>query len=525
MDSACLRHTEIPHTSKLFLDFQYHFDRVSSFYDWSPADPLSYKNAAQRIDFPAERRASLVAALRATDGPSASLDLLAQPGTVAVVTGQQVGLFSGPAFTVYKAITAIRLAARLTASGLPAVPVFWLATEDHDIAEVNHCHVYGANHQPVRLHVDSTGEDQQPVGNIPLGQVPLDLLRRTLEPFPFGNEVSQLVEQSYTPESTFGEACRALLRHLFESRGLLFLDPLDPALRSLAAPFLRDALVRAPDLKRKVLERNKALEAAGYHAQVHVEPETSFFFLLDGNRRITLRRRNGGYASKDRLYSTEELASRPDLLSPNALLRPVMQDYMLPSVTDIGGAAELAYLAQSQVIYHELLGRMPVVRPRNGFTLINSRAGRLMSRYKLELPCLFHGEACLREKISRKLVPDALTTEFAAIERSTSEALDRLRGDLTAFDPTLGAALAKSRSKILYQLSKMESKTARESLRRDHRAAEESRFLSDMLFPDKHLQERYYSILPFLAEHGLDLLDRLYDAVNLDCPDHQILPV
>jgi uncharacterized protein YllA (UPF0747 family) len=143
----------------------------------------------------------------------------------------------------------------------------------------------------------------------------------------------------------------------------------------------------------------------------------------------------------------------------------------------------------------------------------------------LGLPCFFHGEECLREKIAKKLVPQSILQEFEAIEKTTAASLDRLRGDLTAFDPTLGAAMDKSRSKILYQLSKIERKAARESLRRDERAAEESRFLSGLLFPEKHLQERFYSMLPFLAQHGLGLLDTLYDSMHLDCPDHKVLAV
>src|SRR5579871_631991 len=164
METACLRHTEIPHTSRLFSDFQYHFDRLARFYVHHPEDPAAYAAAAKELSYPPERRAALVAALRARNGDSPTLDLLSRPGTVAVVTGQQVGLFSGPAYTVYKALTAARLAEQLTAQGLPAVPVFWLATEDHDLPEVNHTFVFGMDHQPVRLTADGAGVSQQPVG-------------------------------------------------------------------------------------------------------------------------------------------------------------------------------------------------------------------------------------------------------------------------------------------------------------------------------------------------------------------------
>jgi bacillithiol biosynthesis cysteine-adding enzyme BshC len=525
MDAHCLRHTEIPHTSKLFLDFQYHFDRVKGYYDWWPGNPESYAKAAERIDFPAERRAALVTVLRERNGDSPSLELLAQPGTVAVVTGQQTGLFSGPAYTIYKALSAVSLARQLTGRGIAAVPIFWVATEDHDLAEVNHSYIFGRDRQPVRLQTNGQGEPQQPVGTIALGDPPVEELRKVLEGFPFGEEISAMVAQAYRPDATFGDSFEQLLRSLLGKWGLLFVNPLDHGLRAIAAPMLRNAILRAPELKQLILERDKALEKDGYHAQVHVEPSTSLFFLLEGKRRITLKRQDNEYVSKERRYSTEDLAGRAGQLSPNALLRPVVQDYMLPTAAYVGGPAELAYLAQSQVMYHELLGRMPVVLSRSSFTLLDTRAQKLMTRYGLGLPCFFHGEECLREKIAKKLVPESILEEFAEIEKTTAASLDRLRGNLTAFDATLGAAMDKSRSKILYQLAKMERKAARESLRRDERAAEESRFLSGLIFPEKHLQERFYSILPFLAQHGLGLLDTLYNAMNLECPDHKILAV
>src|SRR6266851_10034778 len=166
METACLRHTGIPHTSRLFSDFQYHFDRVSRFYAHNPFDASSYSDVARGLAFPSDRRAQLVAALRAKNGNAPALDVLARPETVAVVTGQQVGLFSGPAYTIYKALTAARLARELTARGIPAVPVFWLATEDHDFAEVNHAWVFDREHRPVKLAVDGATASNQPVGEV-----------------------------------------------------------------------------------------------------------------------------------------------------------------------------------------------------------------------------------------------------------------------------------------------------------------------------------------------------------------------
>jgi len=525
MESACLRHTEIPHTSSLFNDFQYHFDRVAPFYAYNPHDPESYAGAAKALDYPDERRAALVDALRVRNPQSKSLDLLARPGTVAVVTGQQVGFLSGPAYTIYKALTAVRLAERLSEQGIPAVPIFWLATEDHDLAEVSQSFVFGADRRPVEVSANGTVASDRPVGAIPIADPPLDRLRDAFAGFPYGAEVLEMVRESYRPGATFGSAFHALLERLLAGRGLLFVDPLHDAVHHMAAPLLREVVRQDEDLHRKLLDRNRELEAAGYHAQVHVEPKTSLVFLLENNRRITLRRQNGEYVSKDRRYSAAELLERIEHLSPNALLRPVMQDYVLPTVAYVGGPSELAYMAQSQVLYHDVLGRMPVMLSRGGFTLLDAHAAKLMDRYDLTLPDIFHGEELVRDRIAQKLVPPALIREFGEIERATAESLARLRDDLVSFDSTLAAAADKSRAKILYQLSKIERKTARETLKKNQRAAEEAGYLSGLIFPEKHLQERLYSILPFVAEHGLGLMDTLCEQISLDCPDHRVLVV
>jgi len=524
METACLRHTDIPHTSRLFSDFQYHFDRVAPYYAHNPADASSYAAVAKEMAFPAARRAELVAALRVRNGDSPSLDRLARPDTVAVVTGQQVGLFSGPSYTIYKALTAAKLASQLATQGIPAVPIFWLATEDHDFVEVNHSFVFNGEHRPITLSVNgSGGSTERPVGTIQIEQPPVAQLREALSAFPHGADIGDIVEQAYRPGVTFGAAFQALLQRLLAKLGLLFIDPLDEAIRRMAAPLLREALHDGARLQEELLQRNKELESAGYHAQVHLEQKTSLVFLLEGDRRITLRKQNGEYVSKDRRFTAEELMKLADHLSPNALLRPVVQDYVLPTVAYVGGPAELAYMAQSEVLYKDLLKRMPVMLARSGFTLLDARTGKLMDRYGLALPDFFHGDDSVREAIARKLVPASLAQKFERVQKATSESLDQLRADLVSFDATLAAAADKSRAKILHQLSKIERKTARETVNRNQRALADASFMCGLIYPEKHLQERFYSILPFLAKHGPELIDRLCENIHLDCPDHKIL--
>lgn len=525
MESACIRHTELPHTAKLFSDYLYRFDRVARFYAHDPHDPESFRRAAAEIRFSAERRAALVSALAAQNPAGEPLERLAREGTVAVVTGQQVGLFSGPCYTIYKALTAARLARHLTDSGIPAVPVFWLATEDHDFDEVNHCWVFDARNQPQKLALSGDNDARHPVGTIPIGQAPIAELRRAIAELPFGEEVSALIEETYAPGRSMGEAFAALLARVLASEGLLFFDPMHPASRRLAAPMLAEAVRNGDDLSRALLERGNELSAAGYHVQVHFEAGTSLVFLLENGRRLALRRDGGDYAANGRRFSAGELADRAENLSPNALLRPVVQDSMLPTVAYVGGPAELAYLAQSQVLYQRLAGRMPVEVSRQGATLIDARAAGLMDRYSLGLTDLLTPVEAVREKVARNLVPSELERKIAAAREETGASLDRLAGSLAAFDPTLQEALATSRRKMEYQLAKMERKVAREALRRDARAAADTAYLTGLIFPEKHLQERLYSIVPFLARHGMDLVQRIGDQLSIECRDHRVLVV
>ena len=519
---ACIRHTELPGASRLFTNLLYHHDRVAQFYPHRAGDPLAAAALARTLSFPLERRRQLVAALREQNPPSASLELLAEPKTVAVLTGQQVGLFSGPCYTVYKALTAVKFAAYLALEGTPAVPVFWLATEDHDFAEINQAWAFDAAARPSKFSANTKFVAGRPVGGTPLGDVPLAELKTALQDLPFGGEIYAEVAEHYAA-GTFDSAFKGLVQRWFSRFGLLIVDPLHPAMRQLGAPILAGAVRATADLMPALRARNQELLASGHHAQVHLEDDSSLVFLLEDGQRKPLKYRNGEYASRDRSYTLEALAGRGAELSANALLRPVVQDYMFPTVAVVGGPAELAYFAQSEVLYQRLLGHVPVPVSRAGFTLLSSRATKLLNRYGFRLEQCLIREDELAAKIAMQLVPPAVTATIDSARAETSYQLDRIRTQLATYDPTLVATLEKSQAKILYQLNKLERKTAREAMRRNERAGEEAAYLSHWFYPDRHLQERLYSILPFLATYGPDLIDTVYANIHIDCPDHQVL--
>src|SRR5579862_2589409 len=197
MEPACLRHTDLPGTSQLYADFSYRFEQVAGLYRHNPHDPASFLEAAREIQYPEARRAAMADALAGQGNDGELLERFRRSGTAVVVTGQQVGLFSGPAYTIYKALTAVRLAEDLSARGIPAVPLFWLATEDHDLAEVGRAWIFDSAHQPVALEVAAHPGSQQPVGGIHLDSVPRLPLQESLQSFPYADEVAALVDRAY----------------------------------------------------------------------------------------------------------------------------------------------------------------------------------------------------------------------------------------------------------------------------------------------------------------------------------------
>jgi len=525
MEPLCVRQTSLPGTTKLFGDFLYDFDRVGRFYHKHFSDATAWPRAAKEIAYPNERRLQLAEALREQNGDTPSLFKLAQPGTVAVVTGQQVGLFSGPAYTIYKALTAVKLARQLDEQGIPAVPVFWLATEDHDLAEIDHSWMFDEQATIRKVVLSDTAATGGPVGEIRMKSVPIAELREALGELPFAEEVVARLEASYRTGATLGAAFQSFLREALKDFGLLYLDPLAPAIRRIAAPFLRDTVHHLSYLIQGLQRRGKELTDAGYHSQVLVEQDTALVFLIKDGKRTALRYRDGRFVAKDRQYTAEELEEMPLQLSPNALLRPVMQDYLLPTISYVGGPSEIAYMAQAEVLYESLLGRMPIIFPRNTYTLLDEKSSKLLHRYRLRVPDLFCPQEQVQSRISAKLVPPAIAEEFSSARSVFDSALARLQSGLAEFDPTLDEAAQKSTAKIRYQLEKLSRKTAREAMRRDEQAERNARYLTNFLYPHRHLQERFFSIVPFLAKYGMDLPQRMLGETQLVCPDHIVRAV
>ncbi|HXU21553.1 MAG TPA: bacillithiol biosynthesis cysteine-adding enzyme BshC [Verrucomicrobiae bacterium] len=524
MESHCLSFREIPHTTKLFSTFLEDFPRVASFYAHPPT-LAGIDAAAREVRLDSNIRRQVCEILREQNqkfnvgreldaATNRNLDRLAR-GAVAIVTGQQTGLFSGPAYTIYKAVSAIRIAEEATSGDTDAVPIFWLATEDHDLAEVHHSD-WNTREGLVHYELPARTEDAgRRVGEIPLGdeiEAIVVAATQALEG-PFAEEVARALRESYTRGETYGSAFGKLMARLFAGRGIIFIDPLDARLHRLAAPIYLRALDEADSLGDALLARSNELESAGFHAQVKVTRETTLLFYNVDGRREPVRRRNGNFAAGDAEFSRQQLTSafkdRPDAFTPSALLRPIVQDSLLPTAAYIGGPAEIAYLAQSNLIYKQFIGRMPAILPRASFTVVEPPIARFLEQYGLNFRDILAGPQHLRAKMEQKFMPGDLANRFDAGETALRDLLAQYGEPLKSLDPTLVDALRASEQKMLHQFTQLKAKVARAINFRSGVLDRHQRILVDALHPAGGLQERTLSALPFLAAHSSQLLDDL----------------
>lgn len=518
MDCTPLAFRQLPHQPKLFLEYLDHFEKVKSFYVHPPL-MTGVTRAARKQDYPRERREEVSSILRqqnialgAAEETLSNLERL-EKGAVAIVSGQQVGLFSGPAYSIYKALTAIQIAEELTRGGIPAVPIFWMATEDHDLDEVRHSTWFDRG-KLVRFELPF-GAEGRPVGRIPLGAQIEPLVQEAAELL--ANQGSDLLAQylteSYRPEETYGSAFGKLFARLFAQHGLILMDPLHNGLHRIAAPLYQHALADRDALNEKLLQRGKDLDRAGFEVQVKVTSRSTLLFhLADGVRQVVTVNA-GKFQAGEKTWPRQELVHmthmEPENFSPNALFRPVVQDYLLPTAAYIAGPAEIAYFAQSEVVYRHLLGRMPVMLPRAGFTLVDAKANKLLGKYELAVGDVWTGSQDLRHKMERRSVSSALAKEFERDQKQIAKMLAQLGKQIEKLDPTLKGTVERARKRIEFQIDKLRRKAGRAQDQKNGLISTHEQYLESLLYPHKGPQERELCLLPFLARWGAGGLSEL----------------
>ena len=518
--------TVMPGLSRLFLDFC-----AGALPTFLPAD----ENWQQRPALPAHWSEML--RLLAEQNPSATaapaLAALAQ-GAGTVLTGQQVALFGGPLFTPLKAATAVARARQATAAGHPHAAIFWLASEDHDFAEIDHV-LFPASRALEKLQY--TPSDEQAAGR-PVGRLVLDdritPLVEQAQALLGPSDVTDALAAAYRPGRTFAQAFADFYSKIFAAQGLLILDAGSREIHRPGASVLRAAIERADELHAALIDRNSKLEAAGYHAQVAVGEHSSLLFLIDEatGARMALKRTapnaeepDGLWQAGGRNYSTADLVgilnAEPERISPSALLRPVFQDFLLSTSIIIGGPAEIAYFGQSGALYERILGRQTPVAPRLFATLIEPAVAKLLSRHELALEQVFsENAASLAQRLAARSMPIETKQKLAAAGNALDTELTTLVDWMQSQDKGLGQSAETAAGKIHYQMNRLRTLAANFQLQKEASLTRHAETLCQALYPDGTLQERVHGAAYYFARYGLDLAETICKQAENTCPGH-----
>ncbi|HXS11428.1 MAG TPA: bacillithiol biosynthesis cysteine-adding enzyme BshC [Acidobacteriaceae bacterium] len=548
MEVQCYPMAMVPGTTALLRDFLEPSAAANPalLRRWYPSAPFGFGWARNAPELSADHHQRLAAQLlqqaKQFGAGSAARENIEQlrNGAAAVVTGQQVALFGGPLLTLLKAATAIRKAQDAsTQTGRTHVPVFWLASEDHDLAEVDQIAL------PTKTAIETLKLELESNRPLPVGGLRMDggseagrarlesTLERASELIGWGPTADLLRECYASGQGTgLAQAFGKLLTSVFAEFGLIVMDASSRDFHVLGTRALRAAIEESQSLETALLARSEELTKAGYHAQVLVTPGHSLLFLLDAETgaRLPLRHgENGQWKAGTQSYSTAELLaildSEPERISPNALLRPVFQDTILPTAAYIAGPAEIAYFAQSAVIYERVLGRVTALLPRLSATLVEPALAKVLASLEIQVPELWEAKSAgeLSQRLGARAMPIELKRNLAAAGNALDDELDALTQYMSAMSPDLGRAAGVSANKMRYQMNRLRTMAAGFQVQREASLQKHATTLMLNLFPEGHLQERVIGGVWFMARYGEGLPALLVENAAQECPGHRVL--
>ena len=527
-----------PSTRRLAVDYAFDFPSVAPFFAGDPQEPAAWADAIGRAQSHPRQRGAVTAILArqqdergAPAAARAAACQLLDPATVAVVTGQQVGLFGGPLYTLLKALTAIKLAERVRAEhGVPAIAIFWLEAEDHDWDEVRGVSVFD---EALALH-DITlpaRSDSERAGVVRLDDtvtVALNDLREQLAPTEFRDELLDTLRAAYVPGRRMAESFGRWLESVLGSRGLVVFDASDLAAKPIVAPIFVRELETAGATARAAGEAGAHMTAAGYPAQVQTQDGSVALFALQGGRR-PIRRHDDRFEFGDAMLPASELAARaaadPAAFSPNVLLRPVIQDTLFPTICYVAGPNELAYLGQLKGVYRHFGVPMPLMYPRASATVVDRAALRFLGKPGITLEMLQPQDDSRLNQLLAAQMPPAVERAFDGATTTLESAMNALLAALPSVDPTLEGAARSTLSRMQNDLSTLHTKTIQAAKRRDETLRRQFDRTRALTFPGGQPQERAVGFVSLLNQYGPALIDRLEQELPLDLGRHWIVAI
>lgn len=528
--------------STLFLDYVTDYDKVRKFYNGNFRDPNDWNTLLESLSHRKLQRSALSQILTVQNRnfhcgvkTLANIDSLLNDNTYAVVTGQQVGLFTGPLYTIFKTITTIKLAERLK-SQYPDhnfVPVFWLEGEDHDYEEVGAITLINQSNDLAKIEyqpqIRKQGENAGAVGQVVIDEgiheffktVDGNLLQTEFKP-----KVLDLFRIAYQVGMTFNKAFVHLMNDLLEDSGLVFLDPHDIEFKRQLQPIFQKELEQTPRTCQLVIDQTVELEKR-YQAQVKPKPINLFLFHNQGRYLIEPKDDGFGLKGSRQSFSHQQMLGlvrdHPELFSPNVVLRPLCQDWVLPTIAYVAGPSEISYFAQFRPLYGEFNIPQPIIYPRASATIVEEKVEKVLERFKLELPELFRDVEFLKRKVADQGSTVKLEELFGGTTASILETLASLSEGLKKIDPTLVGALDNARNKMEYQIDALKQKAGAAQKRLHEVAMRQVEKASLHIFPNSGFQEREINVLHFLNKYGLEFLRWLNSELAIDKFKHQII--
>lgn len=529
----------LPGANSLYVDYLQHFDKLAAFYALPYQSEHPFREQIARLhkrNYSAKKLAPILERQNrhfgAGKATQSNIDLLAGGNAFAIVTGQQVGLFGGPMYVLYKALTAIKLADRICRQCRQnLVPVFWLAADDSDFAEVNHTTYLDKNFVNATLKIE-----QQAAGNVPMAEVQLgeqinqvlDEIDSGLIETEFKTDVLSALRDAYQPASSMSDAFGRWLMHCLNEFGLILVDPTDPEIKKLISTVYAGEIEHDSPSTKAVLQTSARLEAAGYSPQVSLREGRLNLFYLAGERK-PLELQNGRIQTTDETHDFSraelvELANKqPEHFSPNVILRPITQDVLFPTVAYVGGPAEIAYFAQLKQVYAHFDIPMPIIYPRKSVTLLEPAIDRILDKYDLALPDLWGNVETHITAFTRQHLPQELLDALAELKSAWPQRLLELRDLINQVDPTLEKMLENSAGRIDGTIDNLEKKIVQAGKRQHDIIRQQLQKASAALYPDNNLQERVHNFTPYLVKYGPALIERLYDVLDITSFSHQVV--
>lgn len=536
--------SDIPGHQNLFLDYLYEFPNVEKFYKYNFREEESFAhNLSRHKNRSAEFSASISSIIRSQYGEEAiskktdvNINLLASGKTVAIVTGQQLGIFGGPLYTFYKTITAVKLAAQLKEKyeEYNFVPVFWMEGDDHDFAEITSLKVFGKDNE---LKEFKYNDDEEPdfnrgsVGQLKLNQnidTLIDDLFSEMRETEFSSEMKTKLKLAYYEDRKINSAFRKLMFELFDEFGLVIFNPQDHKVKEKLIPIFAKEINDFRKHTDEVLLRSAELEDL-YHAQVKIRP-VNLFYHEEGKRfSIEPDEENFKLKGKRKMFTKDELIeevkSNPEKFSPNVLLRPICQDFLLPTSVYVGGPSEISYFAQVLPLYPHFDIPEPILYPRISATIVEKNLSSLLDKFELQFTDIFTEEKNLTEKIVNKSSEHNLTETFNKAGSEIELIISGLKEKLMGIDKTLLPLVEKTNGRILQSLDHLKTKAEKADERNYETDIRQMKRLRNNLYPESNLQEREINFIYFVNKYGMDLLKWVFSELTLNKYEHQVVEI